>query len=166
MLSFLIIFFVTLFLVSFLASLALLGTDHGRLLIFLFLFTESIFRLSNLFSSTVGSAQTETVMVSLGMIGRIAIAASLTLLQVKSSELLEPQCRLIGIFSCVTFARVFLLTAPFIGTLVSNYITLRVFEMPQYYKTSLHKRFFFFEQNIGILRKNCRAKIENSVDGD
>lgn len=59
-------------------------------------------------------------MVVLGMAGRIAIATSLTLLQVASGELIEPDFRRIAMFSAVTIARVFLLSAPFIGTLVSH----------------------------------------------
>ncbi|PSN45165.1 hypothetical protein C0J52_03911 [Blattella germanica] len=55
----------------------------------------------------------EWVWLGLAMMGRVAIAVSLTVLQVKSGELL-PQ---VSIFSCVTLARVFLLSAPFIGFL-------------------------------------------------
>ncbi|KAJ4446798.1 hypothetical protein ANN_13496, partial [Periplaneta americana] len=59
----------------------------------------------------------EWAMLGMAMVGRVAIATSLTLLQVASSELLPPDHRQLGIFSSVTFARIFLLSAPFIGSL-------------------------------------------------
>ena len=58
-------------------------------------------------------------MLGLAMTGRIAIAISLTLLQVTSSELLPLEHRELGTYSSLIFARIFLLSAPFIGPLVS-----------------------------------------------
>jgi len=58
-------------------------------------------------------------MLGLAMTGRIAIASSLTLLQVTSSELLPLEYQGIGMFSAVTFGRICLSSAPFNVTLVS-----------------------------------------------
>jgi hypothetical protein len=71
----------------------------------------------------LGKWSHEWAMLGLAMVGRIAIASSLTLLQVASSELLPLTHRQLGIFSCVTFARICLLSAPFIGSLVSFFIS-------------------------------------------
>ncbi|XP_069696302.1 organic cation transporter protein-like isoform X2 [Periplaneta americana] len=66
---------------------------------------------------TQDDSSREWAMLGMAMAGRVAIATSLTLLQVASSELLPPDHRQLGIFSSVTFARIFLLSAPFIGSL-------------------------------------------------
>nr|CAD7264102.1 unnamed protein product [Timema shepardi] len=60
------------------------------------------------------------VMLALGMVGRVAIASSLTMLQVGSPELFPPEMRRLGGVSCVTFGRMILLSAIFIVSL-ANY---------------------------------------------
>ncbi|CAG2059915.1 unnamed protein product, partial [Timema podura] len=60
------------------------------------------------------------VMLALGMMGRVAIACSLTMLQVGSPELMPPELRRLGGVSCVTFGRIILLSAIFIVSL-ANY---------------------------------------------
>nr|CAD7424731.1 unnamed protein product [Timema monikensis] len=59
------------------------------------------------------------VMLALGMVGRVAIASSLTMLQVGSPELFPPELRRLGGVSCVTFGRIILLSAIFIVSLAS-----------------------------------------------
>jgi hypothetical protein len=66
-----------------------------------------------------GNWSHEWAMLGLAMMDRIAIASSLTLLQVTSSELLPQEHQQLGIFSSIIFARICLLSAPFIGSLVS-----------------------------------------------
>lgn len=66
-------------------------------------------------------------MLGLAMTGRIAIASSLTLLQVTSSELLPLEYQEFGIFSSVTFGRICLTSAPF------NLRLVRLNEMVHYF---------------------------------
>ena len=66
-------------------------------------------------------------MLGLAMTGRIAIATSLTLLQVTSGELLPLEYRELGIFSSTTFGRMCLSCAPF------NVSLVRLNEMVHYW---------------------------------
>jgi hypothetical protein len=66
-------------------------------------------------------------MLGMAMTNRIAIASSLTLLQVTSSELLPLEHWELGTYSSLIFARIFLLSTPFIGPLV------RLHDMPHYF---------------------------------
>jgi hypothetical protein len=68
----------------------------------------------------------EWEMLGLALTGRIAIACSLTLLQVTSGELLPPEYQELGILSSVTFARICLSFAPF------NLLLVRLHKMVHY----------------------------------
>jgi len=57
-------------------------------------------------------------MLGLAMTGRMAIATSLTLLQVTSGELLSLEYQELGVFSSTTFGRTCLSFAPFNVSLV------------------------------------------------
>lgn len=71
----------------------------------------------------------EWEILGLAMTGRIAIAISLTLLQVTSSELLPLEHRELGTYSSLIFARIFLLSTPFIGPLAmyGDYVPFSVY---------------------------------------
>ena len=57
----------------------------------------------------------ELKILGLGVLVKFAVAVSFTIIQVTSGEILPK----IGIFSCITIAHIFLLSASFIGYLVS-----------------------------------------------
>ncbi|XP_047108544.1 organic cation transporter protein-like isoform X1 [Schistocerca piceifrons] len=65
----------------------------------------------------------------LAMMGRIAIACSLTILTVASGNQFTPACKAQGVFTCVTVSRIFLQQAPFVGTLAvyGERVSLSVF---------------------------------------
>lgn len=65
----------------------------------------------------------------LAMMGRIAIACSLTILTVASGNQFAPEHKAQGVFTCVTISRVFLQQAPFVGTLAvyGERVSLSVF---------------------------------------
>ncbi|XP_063225678.1 organic cation transporter protein-like isoform X2 [Bacillus rossius redtenbacheri] len=69
-------------------------------------------------------------LVVLAMIHRVPIACSLNVLQVASPQIFDPEFRAVATLSSVTFARLFLLSAPFIAStagIYGEYTSLSIF---------------------------------------